>query len=137
MFSENVLHTVVNLPQGVRDAPLPPEVQRVGIPTFVGVLLSHCAVPTDLFSASSVSPHSCTVVPSLRDGIDLADPISVEAISDFRSVYDKKCHDVPLVHLVPTSFLFAIQSSAPAHSEAGSTQTVPRLCHVHVCFYPV
>ena len=106
-------------------------------------------VPIDPSSATSLPPHTGTAVPSLLTEIVLAEGISIlvlflvccDTFSKRCPVHDSvcyvnlgKCHKIHHVHPACAFFLFAIQSSSSAHTDANLSHTHRGLCHLHVCF---
>ena len=120
-----MLHIIVNLPHGVRGAPLPP---RVSVFVF-----RQCSV--DL-----VYGHIWTAVPSLRTAIAFSG--GPNCIGIFLFVH---CDVSPIANVTrsrisifpPHIFRWSVHSSSSTHSEASLSQKLPRLRHLHSRFHLV
>ena len=117
LFSEYVLHIILNVRHGVLDVPLPTLQNVFWIPPIFSRYVHPHIMPVDPLSVELLSPHICAV-PSLRDAT-VSDRPSVflffaifgcfDALSDFWSASDRmfhvhqgKGHEVSHVHLAPT-----------------------------------
>ena len=136
VLSENVLHMVFDFPHAVCNF-LRPSRNRRSVPLDTQLLCPSFSLnflpvawcPLIRCSATVLSPHSCTVVPSVRTAIDRSSGSNVlgsflsptECYTPIIAKVAKSDMSIPFWHL----FRLSLHSSCPANSEAILSHTHP------------